>query len=200
MKNIKLIIFDVGGVIDTFDEIQYISYISKKLNIDPLAFSRLLIPLLDKMEISKISLADTQKALSKEFKVSERRLEWNSAFLRLNKVNKDVVALIAKLSKNYKIAILTNVSRSRHIVKMEQYLEKVKYDRIFTSYELRMHKPEHKIYEFVLKKMDTKPNEAIFVDNLITNIEGAKEVGINSIQFITYPKLVKKLKKLEVKW
>ena len=198
MTMIKLIIFDVGGVIDTFDESQYIDYICKKLKIDPMKFRRELIPKLDKMEVDKMKLAKLKTDLSKKFGVSVKALEWGEAFLKLNSVNNDVVGLIGRLSKHYKIAVLTNVSRSRHMVKMEHYLEKVKYDAIFASCYLKMHKPDSRIYRFVLKKMNANPGETLFIDNLKRNTDGAKRLGINVIQFIGYGDLVNRLRKLGI--
>jgi epoxide hydrolase-like predicted phosphatase len=196
---IKLIIFDVGGVIDTFDEVQYIKYITQKLALDPKEFARTLIPLLDDMEIGKMGIKEAKRILSAKFKVSEHALEWESAFRKLNTVNKDVVNLINRLSKKYKIAILTNVSRSRHEIKMEMYLKKVKFDEMFVSCYIKMHKPEHRIYRFVLKKMMMSPQESLFVDNLKVNTNAAKEVGMHAIQFKNYTDLVKRLRKLGVK-
>jgi glucose-1-phosphatase len=200
MATIKLIIFDVGGVIDNFDESQYIRYITKKLGIDGREFAYTLIPLLDKMEIGKMDISQAKNILAKKFKVSVGKLEWDSAFIKLNTLNEDVINLINKLSKNYKIVILTNVSKSRHIVKMERYLHRVKYDAIFTSCYLKMHKPQHRIYRFVIKKMKVNPKEAIFVDNIEKNVAGAREVGIHGIRFTDYRSLVIKLKKLDVSW
>jgi FMN phosphatase YigB (HAD superfamily) len=115
---IKLIIFDVGGVIDRFDESMYIEYISKKLHISPVEFRNALIPTLDRMEVGTGTLVEMEKTLSKRFNVSRARLEWGPAFEKLNGVNWDVVKLINGLSKHYRIAILTNISRSRHLTKM----------------------------------------------------------------------------------
>ena len=195
---IKLIIFDVGGVIDTFDEKYYIRYICRKLKIDQKEFKEALIPLLDKMEVSKISLDEMLYRLSQRFNISKEKLEWGSAFSKLNCVNTNVVKLMARLSKHYNIAILTNVSRSRHEMKMGRYLEKVKYDRIFASCYLKMNKPHAKIYRFVLKKMKVKANEAIFIDNLERNVAGARKVGIKSIQFKGYAQLAHSLKKIGI--
>lgn len=196
---IKLIIFDVGGVIDTFDETLYIAYISKKLSIDALEFKNTLIPLLDKLEVGKITLKYMKKALAKRFNLTQNQLEWESAFTKLNSVNQDVVKLISRLSKNYRIAILTNVSRSRHLMKMERYLEKVKYDKIFASCYLKIAKPNPRIYKLVLKAMNVKPDEAIFVDNLKRNTNGAERAGIKSIQFINYKQLSNSMNKIGIK-
>lgn len=197
---IKLIIFDVGGVIDTFDESQYIQYITKKLGLPSREFAYTLLPLLDRMEVGKMNTSLMLNLLARKFNVDVKDLEWDSAFIKLNKVNHDVVNLINRLSKKYKIAILSNVSKSRHIVKMEHYLHQVKYDAIFTSCYLKMRKPELKIYRFVLKKLNFKPEDALFVDNLIINVQGARKAGIKSIQFINYSDLIKKLRKFGISW
>jgi epoxide hydrolase-like predicted phosphatase len=197
---IKLMIFDVGGVIDRFDESMYIGYISKKLHINPIEFKNALIPTLDRMEVGTGTLAEMEEKLSKRFKVSKARLEWGPAFEKLNGVNWDVVNLINRLSKYYRIVILTNISRSRHLTKMHQdYMKKVKYERLFASCYLGMAKPDPRIYGYVLEKMGVKPGEAIFVDNLKRNTNGAEKVGIKSIQFINYGKLVADLKKLKIR-
>ena len=197
---IKLIIFDVGGVIDTFDESQYTRYITRKLGLNSRKFALTLIPLLDKMEIGNMDIPEAEKILAKKFKVSQEKLEWNKGFLKLNSVNDDVIKLINDLSKKYKIAVLTNVSKSRHIIKMKHYLHRVKYDRLFASCYLRMRKPEHRIYRFVLKKMKVNPKNTLFIDNLKMNTEGAAEIGINTIQFRNYKSLVKELKKRRISW
>src|SRR5271154_5795601 len=110
---IKLIIFDVGGVIDTFDESQYIIYITKKLGISSREFANTLLPLLDKMEVGKMNTPELLNILAKKFNVKVKDLEWDSAFVKLNRINRNVVNLIKLLSKRYKIAILSNVSKSR---------------------------------------------------------------------------------------
>lgn len=196
---IKLIIFDVGGVINNFDESMYVDYITAKLGIDRDEFWRALTPPLDRMELGLYTLSQMKKSLSRKFKVSEGRLEWDSAFEKLNTVNWNVINLANRLSKNYRIAVLTNVSRSRHLVNMARYLKRVKYDRLFTSCYLHMAKPDPKFYRFVLKEMKVQPSEAIFIDNLKKNTDSAQKIGITSIQFTGYNDLVKRLKKLGIK-
>lgn len=198
---IKLIIFDVGGVIDTFDESQYIDYLSMKFGLDKHRFRAALIPLLDRMEVGKLSLKRLKRRLSRRLGISQKELEWDTAFEKLNSTNEDVIKLINNnLYGKYKIAILTNVSRSRHLIKMRVFLGNVKNDRIFASCYIKLHKPEKKVYEFVLDKMHVLPSETIFIDNLRKNVDGARSVGIHAIQFRGYKDMVNRLRKLGVKW
>ena len=54
-------------------------------------------------------------------------------------------------------------------------------------------KPEERIYNLTLKKLDVQPNESIFIDDKLDYIEGAKKVGMNGIVFKTPEQLVKEL-------
>lgn len=54
---------------------------------------------------------------------------------------------------------------------------------IFVSYELGLLKPDIKIYQQVLQKLNALPEEVIFVDDKLKNVEAAKSIGINGIVF-----------------
>ncbi len=56
-------------------------------------------------------------------------------------------------------------------------------DKIFVSYELGLLKPDVKIYEQILKLLKAKPEEVIFIDDKLKNVEAAKLIGINGIVF-----------------
>lgn len=56
-------------------------------------------------------------------------------------------------------------------------------DKIFVSYELGLLKPDIKIYQHVLKKLNANPCEIIFIDDKVINVNGAQSVGIHGIVF-----------------
>ena len=56
-------------------------------------------------------------------------------------------------------------------------------EKIFTSYQLCLLKPDIKIYQTVLQKLQAKPQEVIFIDDKKTNTEVAKSIDIHSIVF-----------------
>ena len=59
----------------------------------------------------------------------------------------------------------------------------VAYDKVFVSFELGVLKPDIRIYEKVLERLQAVPEEVLFVDDKIGNVEAAKSVGINGIVF-----------------
>lgn len=195
---IKLIIFDIGGVIIDFAEDQYAEHLSNKYNISKQKIINFLMPMIAKLELDKLKVEDMEKIFSKKFKLSIDGMEWDYAYEKIAKTDKNVKKIINQLSKKYKVVLLTNISRSRYEVAKERFLKGVNSEHTFASCYLKLRKPDPRIYRVVLKAMKVKPSEAIFIDNEKDNVYGARKVGIKSIRFLNSKQLVMELKKLKV--
>jgi putative hydrolase of the HAD superfamily len=57
------------------------------------------------------------------------------------------------------------------------------------SFQLRIAKPDPAIYEYVLKDLGTRPEETLFLDDRLANIEAARALGIRALQFSTVEQL-----------
>ena len=96
--------------------------------------------------------------------------------------------LIEELRKHYNVHLLSNTN-SIHINEIKEYISKYHpnedwqntFDKMFLSYEIGLRKPDATIYEHVLKKINLKADETIFVDDSRANIKGAEKIGINCI-------------------
>ncbi len=64
-----------------------------------------------------------------------------------------------------------------------------RFDVLVWSYQLRMAKPEPAIYRHVLKKLGTRAEETLFLDDKLVNIEAALALGFRAIQFSSVQKL-----------
>lgn len=64
-----------------------------------------------------------------------------------------------------------------------------RFDVLVWSFQLGMAKPDPAIYKHVLEKLGTKPEETLFLDDKMVNIEAAQKLGIRAIQFSTVEKL-----------
>jgi len=53
----------------------------------------------------------------------------------------------------------------------------------FSSCYLGVRKPDPRIFRLALKITQCKPEECIFIDDRVVNVESAREVGIHTIQF-----------------
>lgn len=62
---------------------------------------------------------------------------------------------------------------------------------VLLSYEIGIKKPNPKAFKILLEKIQKSASSVIFIDDRIENGEAAKNLGIDSIQFIS-PKQLKK--------
>jgi HAD superfamily hydrolase (TIGR01509 family) len=198
---IKLIICDIGGVVEDFSERKYIEYICGKHRISKGEFRSVFMPMLDKVEVGKETTYNMLGVLARRFGIKAKDLEFSSSFAKLAKPNLDVVKLINSLHKRYAVVLLTNVSRSRYLENSRVGLFRdVGHERIFASCYLGMAKPDRRIYRYVLDRMGFVPGEAIFIDDKQTNVRGASAVGIRGIRFTGYGRLVRELKNAGIRW
>ena len=64
-----------------------------------------------------------------------------------------------------------------------------RFDVLVWSYQLKMAKPDPAIYLHVLKELGTNPEETLFLDDKLLNIEAARALGMRAIQFSTVQRL-----------
>jgi putative hydrolase of the HAD superfamily len=57
------------------------------------------------------------------------------------------------------------------------------FDQVTLSYEIHALKPEPAVYEHCLEGLDTAPEQTLFLDDRIENVQGAELLGIRAIQF-----------------
>jgi putative hydrolase of the HAD superfamily len=64
-----------------------------------------------------------------------------------------------------------------------------RFDVLVWSFQLRMAKPDPAIYHHVLNELGTRPEETLFLDDKLVNVEAAQALGIKAIQFSTVDNL-----------
>jgi len=64
-----------------------------------------------------------------------------------------------------------------------------RFDVLVWSYQLQMAKPDPAIYRHALKELGTQPEDALFLDDKALNIEAAKALGMQAIEFSTVARL-----------
>ncbi|KLO24464.1 hypothetical protein X275_00130 [Marinitoga sp. 1197] len=144
------------------------------------------------------------KELKKFYKL-ENSEEWYinqmyKTFIELKPYD-DVEFLKTIKKAKIKIAILSNADDDFVIPALKN--KPFPFDFLITSYSVKMYKPDPKIFEYTLNKMNLQKNEVIFVgDNYNVDIVGGNNFGIKSIlikrwnQNITYSDSIYVLKEL----
>ena len=104
--------------------------------------------------------------------------------------------LLRRLSGRYELALLSDHAREwvEFIRQQHPFLERFSHQ--FFSYELRHTKRERITFLTVLYKLGRQAGECVFVDDLATNIEVARSVGLHGIQFKDVQQLTAELRGL----
>ena len=86
-------------------------------------------------------------------------------------------------------AILSNMG-DNVLVNIEREFDWIhRFDVLVWSFQLHMAKPDPAIYRHTLKELGVKPEETLFLDDKMVNIEAAQALGIKAIQFSTVDRL-----------
>jgi epoxide hydrolase-like predicted phosphatase len=70
------------------------------------------------------------------------------------------------------------------------------FDALIVSAEVGIMKPDPRIYRIALEQLKVEPHEAIFVDDTPANVEAARSLGMQGIQFRDPEQTLDKLKEL----
>jgi len=86
---------------------------------------------------------------------------------------------LAKAAKEkYKVGLLTNMYPNMlSLIQKKKLIPSLDWDEIADSSIIRSKKPDQKIYEVAEQKTGVKPQEILFVDNVLENVEAAKNRG-----------------------
>ena len=91
---------------------------------------------------------------------------------------------IKRLKTNYTIAMITNIDRHSFEVGQKEwpgFYEQ--FDPVIASCNVKMIKPNPRIYQLALEKIGCKEQEAVFIDDTEEFIQAAEKLGIHSILF-----------------
>ncbi|ALJ06574.1 HAD family hydrolase [Pseudalgibacter alginicilyticus] len=106
------------------------------------------------------------------------------------------VKILNKLvnSNQYKIVALTNWSNETFPIAQKHFEFLKWFEGIVVSGDEKTRKPFKDIYDITLNRFSIKPENAIFIDDNIRNIEAANNLGINGVHFKTPELLIQQLK------
>lgn len=98
--------------------------------------------------------------------------------------NVELLQYIATLKKDFKVGMLSNVSsRERIGIRFEPGQLDAIFDTIVASGNEGYVKPQPEIYEIAATRLGVLPSECVMIDDIAEFCEGARQVGMQAIQF-----------------
>ncbi len=186
-KNIKNIIFDLGGVIINIDfNLSINAFIKLGIKDFNNIFSKAKQNnFFDKLDTGNISQQEFYNYLFDFLpsNVSEKDIDsaWNAM---LQDFPKQRIELLKSLSKNYKLFLLSNTNIFHFPICNKQFEEQFNiklsslFYKVYYSHLIGKRKPDIKTFEFIIEDSNLIPEETFFIDDSIQHILSAKKLGI----------------------
>lgn len=182
---INTLIFDFGDVFINLDK-PAIERSMNKLGISTITNEMLEIAM--NYEKGLISTDVFITSFTKKFPMisnKEFTIAWNSIILDFPEHRLTFIEHLASLKK-YKLILLSNTNEL-HIeqvienMSLDRYLRfKNCFDQFYLSHEIKLRKPDHSIYEFVLIKNNLIAKNCFFIDDTKENTDAASILGIRA--------------------
>ena len=182
----KTILFDIGNVLINFDQQQFYETITSSCHASiheirmSIESERLIL-----LETGILSPDDFMDYFKKQFGLNWNADDWVQVYAQAFQVNEAGENLRQTLIQNgCSVSLLSNISvfskkavESFHIQTLQGNAHN------FYSYELGFHKPDKNIYLAACRALNVAPAECIFLDDLETNVNGAKDAELEAYQF-----------------
>ena len=183
---IKNIIFDIGDVLVGYSPKKEVENLNSNINKIEIANNLIikdnnwikylngLIILEDLLKYYNLKYPNYEK----EFSILLEKRNQKYIIYEIEK-NTDIVK---KLSTRYNIYLLSNITKETfEYVNEFAFIKQVK-GGVY-SFQEHISKPDKAIYKILLSKYDLLPEESIFIDDKLKNVEEAEKLGIKGILY-----------------
>ena len=188
-KNIKNIVFDLGGVLVDLDFKAAINGLQKAgfANVKERLQTLHQGGIFQKFELGEMTADEFRTAIRENSTVELTDEEvdnlWNAMLLE---IPREKLELILDLRGKYMVYLLSNTNSihwdyvCKNAFNYRGFRVKDYFEETFLSYEMHLAKPDKAIFEKVLQDANLLPEETLFIDDSEANCKAAEEVGIHA--------------------
>jgi len=195
---IKALIFDIGGVLYQTMDSRPLRKWERHLGVDKDQLAEIVFtnPVAQLATIGQAAPDDVWREVGRRFSLSSERMDALKAdFWKGGEWDTELLNFIRSVRPKFKTGIISDGwSDSRDNVK--QYVDYILFDVIVFSAEEGIKKPDPEIFKRALTRLDVEPQEAVFVDDRMPNVAGAKQIGMNGIHHVETPRTIKEIQQL----
>lgn len=198
---IKTVIFDIGNVLAGFSWKEYFDRFSYSEEVkERIGKATVQSPVWNEYDRGNLSDEEVLEAFVENDPGIEKEIRESLSNISGMLVRYDyAIPWVKALKENgYQVLVLSNFSH-KAVVECGEVLDFLPFtDGGILSYKERMIKPQPEIYELLINRYNLTPEECVFMDDTLVNVEAAKKVGIHAIHFRNKEQAEKELHDLGV--
>ena len=193
---IKAVIWDLGGVIVRTEDFTPRDSLADRLGLSRAEIDRIVFEDDDRFsaQLGEIDGDVHMKTIYKKLGLSAE--DFRQHFFGGDRVDEELVAYIRSLRPLYTTALLSNALSNLRAFLTQEWKIADAFDLIVVSAEEHLLKPDPAIYRLALNRLGVVATEAVFIDDMAANVEGAQQVGMQGIQFRSRQQALGELKEL----
>lgn len=198
---IQAVIFDFGRVISDFDIGRFTARAA--------LFSTLSAAGLKETMAQTMQMADryeTGLMTSREFYLNVCRIasltmpeqEFVSAYTDIFTPKPATLELVRRLKGRYRLGLLSNTSAWHFEFGIKPVEIFPLFDAVTLSFEVQAMKPDRRIYDDMLAKLELPAGACVYIDDIAENVGAARALGMHAIHYTTHKRLIEDLAKAGV--
>ena len=195
---IKAVFFDLGGVIARTEDTGPRTNLAKSFGLSYTEIDRLVFENKSSKQASLGIISETQHWLNVATSLNQPESEverLRSEFFAGDRVDTDLLNLIRGLRPTRKVGVISNAWSGMRTWLVDHDLGDL-FDDMVISAEIGFAKPDPRIYQEALQNLMVKPEESVFIDDMLRNVEAAQKIGMHAVQFIQPDQAVAELRDL----
>ncbi|MGZ4293575.1 MAG: HAD family hydrolase [Solirubrobacteraceae bacterium] len=184
---VRAVILDIGGVLEVNPRTGWPARWGGRLGLEADAFEAQLDAIWGPGATGAATLEEIERLTAEAFGLSDAALAelmddaWSEYVGTLNEALAD---WFAGLRPRYRTGILSNSFVGAREREQELYGFAEMCNTIVYSHEVGWLKPDPRIYHAVCGELGVTPQDAVFLDDLPANVEGARAVGMRAVTYV----------------
>src|SRR4030066_464775 len=197
MATIQAVIFDFGGVLVGMIDDRPRRKLAEQLGVSLSHLDNLVFfsASAQKASLGEIDVEMHWKAVGEALGIKEEAMpQFLQQYWSADDVNWGLLDFIRSLRPRYKVGLLSNAWDDLRQTMHNRWNIDGLFDEMIISAEVGMTKPNPRIFHLVVERLGVQPGEAVFIDDILTNVEAARREGLVAIQFLQPQQTLENLK------
>jgi putative hydrolase of the HAD superfamily len=189
VPDVRAVIFDWGGVMEELPNEADVAAWERRLALASGVLPEVLWgEAWNRLKVGAISDEEYVRHVAGQLGLPDpgAALGFLQAFYTAGRFNSTVMRAAQALRARYKVALLSNAFPAQVETILDQYGVDVnaEFDVYVNSALVGLSKPDPRIYYLTLERLDVEPEQVIFLDDMLRNVDSAREIGIHALQFV----------------
>jgi glucose-1-phosphatase len=199
MKPITTVLFDLGNVLASIDFKAFWRELGFLRAEEMVLYTEGYTLLTKQYENGNISTENYLNGLRSVFndQFSHQQLEQAFACIMQKPID-GMIDLVQRVSSTHRTALVSNTNEIHYKLSVERFEVLRILQKHYLSYQLHVMKPARGFYDAIILDQGIFPSKMLFIDDLTENVKGARNAGMQILQFKTPGQLEVDLKTMGV--